>query len=175
MKFGPTTQGLAFAGALCVLALAMPDVHKGIDNVFSDFNAMFVGEQIGPNASRDVLEGVNAEYAAIMVQLEQVVARLERMETRQRATDTVGNAVYQQALDETCTVNGHVATVTTPEADRRMCKTVAGGFRAVARRDGGMAFYRVTQDDLAVDLNPFVVESDDHYFDIDAVKKAFKV
>jgi hypothetical protein len=175
MKFGPTRQCLAFAGFLCILSLANPDVRKGIDITFSDLDAMISGKQSNPNVSQSVLDDVNSEYASIMAQIEEADARIGRMETRQRATETVGNTVYQQALDETCTVNGHAATATTPEADRRMCKTVAEGFRAVATRDGRMVFYRVTQDGLAVRLDPFVVESDDHYFDIDAVKKAFKV
>jgi hypothetical protein len=167
MKFGPTIQVISLAGVFGVIALTNPAVRDGIDD-------MFTGDQFGPFASKSVVEA-NAEYASIMAQLEEVDARLERMETRQRAMETVGNAVYQQVLDETCTVNGHTASASTPEADRRMCKTVTEGFRAVATRDGRMVFYRVTQDGLAVDLKPFVVESDDHYFDIDAVKKAFKV
>ncbi|MCS4088822.1 hypothetical protein [Rhizobium sp. BK176] len=164
MVYGPTAQCLMFAGTLCALSLLNPDVRHGIDVVFN-------GEQAYSHTSQTA---ASADYSSIMKQIDDVDARIERLETRLRASKSIGQVVYQQALNETCTANGHSASASTPEAERRMCKTVAEGFRAVAGRDGAMIFYRIARDGRAIGLDPFVVEGDDHYFDIDAVKTAFK-
>lgn len=113
-------------------------------------------------------------YSDIEKKLDAMQNELKDISKRNDETRSLGDAVFQYAFNEACTMNGHLASDATPETDRRQCLTSRDGLRAVANGDY-VLFFKLNEDGRAIRLHPFVKEGDPAYLDVPALKASFNV